>query len=211
MIRAISAFGAATALLLTAAAASAQTRTPSNPNAPIPPADEPLVEDVNVPEPILSFEGGLGVAGFTGGAAALGPAWQGRVTAHFTERWAAEAEYVGGVHERQDNNDTMVTTQVAAAGRYNLLRARQLPLQPFVTAGIGYAGFSGDDGDMSAIVVPLGVGADRMLTRNIRFGARLNFRPVFGEDLSTAQDRLEDESGPGGDTWLLIANIGGAF
>jgi hypothetical protein len=175
----------------------------------MPRADQPLLPPDT--EPVFGFEGGAGILGYLGGTASVGPVWEGRVRAHFTPSWAVEATYLGAANDRQDNDATMVTTQIDASVRYDAFRSYNLPVQPFVTAGVGYAGFAGDDGDMAAVVIPLGIGADRALTRNIRLGARFNFRPVFGEDLATPEDRVNDEDGPGGDTWSIAAHLGGQF
>jgi hypothetical protein len=172
-------------------------------------ADQPLLPPDT--EPVFGFEGGAGILGYLGGTASVGPTWQARVRAHLTPSWAVEATYLGGASERDDNDATMVTTQIDGSVRYNAFRNYNLPVQPFVTAGLGYAGFAGDDGDLLAFVIPLGVGADRALTRNIRLGARFNFRPVFGEDLATPRDQIEGEDGPGGDTWSVAAHLGGQF
>src|SRR5579859_2535794 len=61
-----------------------------------PPADQPLVQ--HVPRPEISVEGGAGVLGYINGAGRLGPAWNVRVTAEFTPRFAAEANYLGSVN-----------------------------------------------------------------------------------------------------------------
>ena len=154
---------------------------------------------------------GGGIKGCGGGGAAGGPTWNARATAASTPRWALEGNYLGSVNRRHDNNANMVVTQVDASARYNILRGGEAPVQPFVTAGIGYAGFSGRDGDMASVVVPVGVGVERMLTPSIKVGARANFRPVLGEDLRTPRDRAANASGPGGDTWSLTAHLGGGF
>jgi len=209
------AIGSAFTVLAAVGTARAQQGTPPQQGAPaagapaVPHADQPLVpEDV---EPMFGFEGGAGILGFFDGAASIGPAWEARLRAHFTPTWALEATYLGSVNDREDNDSTMVTTQIDASARYNAFRAFNLPLQPFVTAGLGYAGFSGDDGDMATLLVPLGLGVDRALTPNIRVGARFDFRLVFGEDLDTPRDRVMDEDGPGGDNWSVVAHLGGQF
>lgn len=219
MSRGLLAVGSAFAVLATVGTASAQQSAPGaqqgDPQtlntgaAGTPRADQPLLPPDT--EPVFGFEGGAGILGYLGGTASVGPAWEARVRAHLTRSWAVEATYLGSANERKDNDATIVTTQVDASVRYDAFRNYNLPVQPFVTAGVGYAGFAGDDGDMAAVVIPLGVGADRALTRNIRLGARFNFRPVFGEDLATPSDRVEGEDGPGGDTWSIAAHLGGQF
>ena len=201
--------GVAGALLTVAVSASGQERPMAPAARPADRADQPLLQEI--PPPALAFEGGGGINGFVGGGAAVGPTGNARVTAAFTPRWALEGNYLGSVNRRHDNNANMVVTQVDASARYNILRGGEAPVQPFVTAGIGYAGFSGRDGDMASVVVPVGVGVERMLTPSIKVGARANFRPVLGEDLRTPRDRAANASGPGGDTWSLTAHLGGGF
>lgn len=211
MIRRLLAIGSACAVLAAVGTASAQQGAPEQgaPAAGAPRADQPLLPpDV---DPVFGFEAGGGILGYFDGTASVGPLWQVRARAHFTPSWSAEVTYVGSVNDRQDNDSTMVTTQIDGSVRYDMLRSYNLPVQPFATAGLGYAGFSGDDGDMAAFVVPLGVGADRALTRNIRVGARFNFRPVFADNLATPRDRIEGEDGPGGDNWSIAAHLGGQF
>lgn len=175
-------------------------------NADMPPADQPLVE--NIREPFFSVEGGAGVLGYTGGAAGIGPAWNVRAGVHFPgTRFGLEGQYLGSANRRAILDQTMVYTSLDASARLDILDATRAPLVPFVTAGLGWAGYSGTYGDGAALVVPVGVGAERLITNNIKAGARFNFRPAFGDNLGT---RLENDE-TGGDTWSLIANIGGAF
>jgi hypothetical protein len=98
-------------------------------------------------------------------------------------------------------------TTVDAAVRYNILLPDQAPVQPFVTGGVGYAGWIGPGGSPAALVLPVGVGVERLLTEHIKIGARFTLRPSFGEDLGYGYEK----SPPGGSTWVLTAGAGGAF
>jgi Outer membrane protein beta-barrel domain len=211
MIRRLLAIGSACASLAAVGTASAQQSTPEQgaPATAPPRADQPILpQDI---DPVFGFEGGVGILGFFDGTASIGPLWQVRARAHFSPSWSIELNYMGSVNDRDDNDATMVTTQIDGSVRYDMFRSYNPPVQPFVTVGLGYAGFSGDDGDMAAMTIPVGIGVDRALTRHIRLGGRFNFNPVIGEDLDTPQDRVEGEDGPGGDNWSVAAHLGGQF
>jgi hypothetical protein len=57
-------------------------------------------------------------------------------------------------------------------------------VQPFVTAGLSCSGFAGNDGDMAAIVVPVGAGVERMIAQH-QGGREGSYRPVFSPKIST--------------------------
>jgi hypothetical protein len=173
----------------------------------LPPADQPMLR--RIPRPVISVEGGGGIVGFVGGVGAPGPAWNLRVTGTMTERVAIEGNYLGSVNERSDTKDSLVMTAIDAGVRYNLLLPEQFPVQPFVVGGVGYAGFAGRNGDPATLVVPLVVGAERLLTPNIKVGARFSYRPTFFDDLSTPTTPRGDH--PGADMWTLLGQIGGGF
>jgi hypothetical protein len=173
----------------------------------LPPADQPVVR--RIPQPVISVEGGGGIVGFVGGVGAPGPAWNLRVTGTLSERFAIEGNYLGSVNERTDTKDSLVMTAIDAGVRYNVLLADQFPVQPFVVGGVGYAGFAGRNGDPAMLIVPLVVGAERLLTPNIKVGARFSYRPAFFDDLSTPT--TPRGQAPGADTWTLLAQIGGGF
>jgi len=171
-----------------------------------PPADRPLIKSVPQPRAFV-IDGGAGVLGYVGGAGALGPAWNVRVTADFSRRFAAEGNYVGAVNRRSDNSGSLTYTSLDADIRYNVLRADEAPLQPYVSAGLGWAGWFGPGGDPFALVVPVAAGVERMLTDRIKIGARFNLRPTFFDDLGHGFER----NPPGGSSWTLVANVGGGF
>ncbi len=173
----------------------------------VPPADQPLLR--HMPQPVVSVEGGGGIVGFVGGAGKPGPGWNLRVTGALSDRWAVEGNYLGSVNERSDTKDTLVMTGIDLGVRYNLALPDQLPVQPFVVGGAGYAGFAGRNGDPAMLVVPLVVGAERLLTPNIKVGARFSYRPAFFDDLSTPTTARGEK--PGADTWSVLAQIGGGF
>jgi hypothetical protein len=179
-----------------------------NPTAGLPPADRPL--PVTHVTPVLSFDGGAGVLGYIAGAATLGPAWNARVTAYLTDRFAVEGNYTGSANRRSDQTGTLVYTAIDAGLRYNILRADQAPVQPYLAGGIGYVGYAGPGGDMLALTLPISVGAERLITERIKAGARFNLRPALLEDLSHPNQR-SNAPATGGDTWTLIANLGGTF
>ncbi|MDC3961227.1 outer membrane beta-barrel protein [Polyangium jinanense] len=179
-----------------------------NTRAGLPPADQPAIREIPRPTS-FSVEGGAGIVGFLGGVGALGPGWNVRVTGAINDRWAIEGNYLGSTNTRADTRTQLVMTSLDAGARYNLAAADRLPLQPFVVAGVGYAGFAGSYGDGFTLIVPVGVGADRMLTENIKVGARFNYRPAFFDNLGSPITPPNDE--PGGDTWTLLAQIGGGF
>ena len=213
MIHKMLAVGSA-AIVLTAVMSASAQQTPETTQgvgaAEPPRADRPIVPpDV---EPVFAFEGGAGMLGYLGGTAAIGPAWQARIRANFTPMWAVEATYLGAVNDRSDNDEMMLTTQIDGSVRFNAFRNYNLPVQPFLTAGVGYAGFATDEGsDLAALVLPIGAGVDRALTPNLRLGARFNLRPVVGDNLQTDRQRAMGDEGSGGDSWSLAAHIGGEF
>jgi hypothetical protein len=170
-----------------------------------PPADQPLVQ--GVPKPTVSVEAGAGLLGYVNGTGRLGPAWNIRVTAEFTPRFAAEANYLGAANRRSDDTGTLTYTTLDAGFRYNVLRADEAPVQPFITAGLGYAAWIGPGGAPAGLVIPVSAGVERMLTTNIKVGARFVLRPSFFEDLGYGWER----NPPGGSTWALLAAAGGAF
>lgn len=184
-----------------------QTRPAEGRVAGLPPADQPVLK--RIPQPVISVEGGGGVVGFVGGTGAPGPAWNLRVTGVMSDRISIEGNYLGSVNERSDTKDSLVMTAIDAGLRYNLMLPEQFPVQPFVVGGVGYAGFAGRNGDPAMLVVPLVLGAERLLTPNIKVGARFSYRPAFFDDLSTPATRRGDK--PGADTWTLLAQIGGGF
>lgn len=177
-----------------------------NVTVPTPPtADRPLIRAL--PPPAFVIDGGVGVLGYVNGTGRLGPAWNLRVTADFARRFAVEGNYVGSVNKRADNTGSLTYASVDADIRYNVLRADEAPVQPYVSAGLGWAAWLGPGGTPASLVVPLSAGVERMLTERIKIGARLNFRPAFFDDLG----HTGDPNPPGGDTWSLVANVGGAF
>lgn len=198
---------------ITTLGAAARAEPPQNaPNGSInvtipqpPPADVPLIR--KIPTPILSVDGGVGVIGYIGGTAGLGPAWNVRVTGELSPRFAVEGNYVGAANRRSDGTGTLAYTSLDADLRYNILRADQAPVEPFVTAGLGWAGFIGPGGTGASMVVPINVGVERLLTEHIKIGARFALRPALFADLGHPYER----NPPGGDTWALIANVGGYF
>jgi hypothetical protein len=173
----------------------------------LPPADQPIIR--RIPQPVVSVEGGGGVVGFVGGTGAPGPAWNLRVTGALTERVAIEGNYLGSVNERSDTKESLVMTALDAGVRYNILLPEQFPIQPFVVGGVGYAGFAGRYGDTAMLTVPVVIGGERLLTPNIKVGARFSYRPAFFDDLSTPTTPRGEA--PGADTWTLLAQIGGGF
>ena len=174
-----------------------------------PPADRPILSAHL--QPTLSFEGGAGVLGYISGTAAVGPAWNARVTASISERFAVEGNYTGSVNRRSDQTGSLVYTAVDADLRYNLLRADQFVVQPYLAGGIGYVGYGGPGGDGAAVTTPLAVGAERLITENIKAGARFNLRPSFFDDLSHKGQAATSAAATGGSVWSLLANVGGAF
>jgi Outer membrane protein beta-barrel domain len=211
-MRAMTTFGAAASLMIQAAPALAQS-SPGGPPPSInvaipqpPPADQPLIRGISRPT-TFSVEGGAGILGYINGAGRLGPAWNVRVTAEFTPRFAAEANYLGAANARSDETGTLTYTTIDAGLRYNVLRADQAPVQPFVVAGLGYAGWFGPGGSPAGLVIPLTAGVERMLTEHVKINARINVRPSFGEDLGHG----DEKNPPGGSTWTLLAGAGGAF
>lgn len=190
-----------------AQAPRAQTTGTQGRMAGLPPADQPMIR--RIPQPVVSVEGGGGIVGFVGGTGSPGPAWNLRVTGTLTERFAIEGNYLGSVNERTDTKQSLVMTALDAGVRYNVLLPEQFPIQPFVVGGVGYAGFAGRYGDTAMLTVPLVIGGERLLTPNIKVGARFSYRPAFFDDLSTPTTPRGDK--PGADTWTLLAQIGGGF
>lgn len=202
-IRGLVAVALAAAAMAPVASAHAQTRRGGLPN-----ADQPVIR--NWPQPTLSVEGGAGIVGFVGGAASLGPAWNVRVSGAVSDRFVLEGNYVGGLSQRADTGDSLVMTALDAGGRYNFLLPDQSPFVPFAGVGVGYAGFAGKYGDAATLIVPVSGGVERMLTQNIKVGARFAYRPAFFDDLGTDLPGTRGAS-PGADTWSLLAQVGGGF
>ena len=179
---------------------------PAMASAGVPPSDRPLIKPVTNPR--WALEAGAGVLGYTGGTAAVGPAWNVRATAGITARVSVEGNYVGSVNKRPDIDRSIVLTAADAGVRYDLPHGRRALVVPFVVGGVGISSWAGSGGDGFALTVPVSVGADRMLTRSIKIGARAMFRPSFFDNLGVAGSA---KSEPGGDTWGLLAHLGGAF
>lgn len=195
----------------------AQTTSPGgNPNAPPPPPALPTPPPADRPilpariQPRLSFEGGAGVLGYISGTAAVGPAWNARVSGNINERFVLEGNYTGSVNRRSDRTGSLVYTAVDADLRYNILRADQAPLQPYLAGGIGYVGYAGSGGDGAALTIPVAIGAERLITEHIKAGARFNVRPAFFDNLAHDWERA-DAPATSGSVWSLLANVGGAF
>jgi hypothetical protein len=205
--------GLAAAGMTVAAPSLAQTAAPQNPNSPPeirspPPADRPLIP--RHIQPRISVDGGAGVLGYISGTAAVGPAWTARVTGALDERFALEGNYTGSVNRRSDQTGSLVYTAIDADLRYNLLRADQFVVQPYLVGGIGYVGYAGPGGDGAALAIPVAVGVERLLTEQIKAGARFNVRPAFFDNLNHDTGR-PDAAATGGSVWTLLANVGGAF
>jgi hypothetical protein len=141
-----------------------------------------------------------------GAAAGVGFAWNARVTANLSPRWAAEGNYTGSLNRRPDQH-ALVMTAIDGDVRFNFTRGPELPVQPFVTAGLGWEGFAGENGNMAAIAFPLGAGVERLLTREIKMGARFEIRPALNGNLGPPGS-IEQ---PGATTWALLAHLGGRF
>lgn len=201
------------AATLTTLGAAAEAETPQGaPGGSInvtvpepPPADVPLIR--KIPTPLLSVDGGVGIIGYIGGTAALGPAWNVRVTGDFNPRFAVEGNYTGAVNRRSDGTGSLMYASLDGDLRYNILRADQAPVEPFVAAGLGWVGWIGPGGTPAAVVIPITVGAERLLTEHIKIGARFALRPSLFEDLGHGYE----QNRPTGDTWSLLANVGGYF
>ncbi|WP_148314166.1 hypothetical protein [Sorangium cellulosum] len=200
---------AAAAMMALAGAAGAQGAARQDqrdrPAGNVPPADQPLIR--RIPEPTVAVEGGFGMLGYLGGTAGVGPTWNVRVTGGMSPRVAIEGNYIGSVNQRATLGRSLVLTSLDAGLRYNVLRADEAIVQPFVVAGVGYAGWAGEGGDAFALTVPVTVGVERLVTRNVKVGARLNFRPAFFDDLTVRGAATQT----GGDSWALLAHGGGAF
>ncbi len=200
---------AAAAMMALAGAAEAQGAARSDqrgrPLGNVPPADQPLIR--RIPEPSIAVEGGFGMLGYLGGTAGVGPTWNVRVTGSMSPRVAVEGNYIGSVNQRATLGRSLVMTSLVAGRRYNVLRADEAVVLPFVVAGVGYTGWAGEGGDAFAVSVPLTAGVERLVTRNVKLGARLNFRPAFFDDLTVRGAASQT----GGDSWALLAHGGGAF
>ncbi|EYF01202.1 hypothetical protein [Chondromyces apiculatus] len=169
----------------------------------LPPADEPLIRTVE--EPSYAIEGGGGVLGYLGGAASVGPAWTVRFSLAFSARFAGELGYTGATSATSRPDENLHMAAFDASARFNILRADEAPVQPFVAAGLGYAGFFGDRGDPFTVTVPVAAGAERLLTENVKIAARFNVRPAFFDELGSGSEVA------GADTWQIVGQVGGAF
>jgi hypothetical protein len=183
------------------------TETGARRTSDTPRANEPVMP--RLPEPVFTAEAGAGVLGFVAGAASVGPAWNVRITANLTNRFALEGNYVGSVNQRTETDNALVMSAVDADLRYNILRGYEAPVQPFVTAGFGYAAFGGSNGDLGTVTLPVGVGVERLLTPGIKVGGRIAYRPALFDHLGEDDQATEDQ--PGADTWTVLAHLGGAF
>ncbi len=193
----------ALATLTIAGAASAQERGILRPTDNVPAADRPLIRHIE--EPDYTIEGGAGVLGYIGGGATVGPAWNVRVSALFSPDFAGELAYTGAANEVARRDDAVVMTAIDAQLRYNVLRAEDAVVQPFLAGGVGYTGYAGEDGDGFAVGIPVSAGVERMLTPSVKLGARFNVRPAFFDELGDVGETT------GGDTWSVVGNFGGAF
>jgi hypothetical protein len=212
-MRRMVAAGLAAAAMTASLPALAQPPPGGNPNTPPPIAGPPPADRPILPariQPTIVVEGGAGVLGYIAGTASIGPAWNARVTAYITPRWAAEGNYTGSVNRRTDQTGSLVYTAVDADVRYNLLRADQFVVQPYVVGGLGYVGYIGPGGDGAALTTPVAFGAERLITEQIKAGARFNLRPAFFDDLSHGWEKA-NAAGTTGGVWTLLANVGGAF
>jgi hypothetical protein len=194
--------GIGLAMGLSAAPARAQQGAERAPR-----ADEPLLPANFKPTLTLDVEAGAGVLGYIGGTAGLGPAWVIRGILGMTRRIAIEGNYLGSLNERSGRPGSLIYTGLDASFRYNFLLPEETPIVPFLTAGVGYAAYIGRDGDAAAMTFPIAVGVERLLFRHVKIGARLNMRPSVFDNLGVPGE----ERPPGGDTWSLTANLGGAF
>jgi hypothetical protein len=149
----------------------------------------------------------MGVLGYVSGTGRVGPAWNVRFTADFSRRFAAEAAYTGAVNTRADNTGSLLYTAIDGSLRYNILRADEAPVQPYVSAGLGWSAWIGPGGTPFSIGLPIAAGVERMLTDRVKIGARLQVRPTFFDDLGHG----DEKNPPGGDSWMLSVNAGGAF
>jgi hypothetical protein len=203
----------ATSTLGGAAAAQGAPAQNVPPPANIPEADQPLVYAEAKPLSVerLSIDGGAGILGYLSGAGQIGFSWGARARYTLSPRVVLEANYNGAVNKRPVINTTLLATFVDADVRYNILRADSAPVQPYVVAGVGWGGFAGKGGDMGTLIVPVAVGAERSLTSHIKIGARFTFRPAFFDELTYNIPGVLDTNEPGGDTYELVANVGGSF
>jgi len=208
------AVGIGTLCAAAAATVRAEAQPPPPPSPPTinappprrPDAGTPLI--TRAPRPVaVVLEGGLGGLGYFSGAAGVGPAWNVRATGAINDRWAIEGNYVGATNRRPDRDSSLVMTALDGSVRYNILLPSEGFVQPFVTAGVGYAGFAGEGGDGMTMQIPISGGAERLLTRSIKVGARLTWRPTFFDDVGVAPARVH----PGADSLTLLAHLGGAF
>jgi len=157
--------------------------------------------------PVVSFEGGAGMIGYLQGTASVGPAWNVRVTANLSNRFGIEGNYLGGYNARTVGTGHLALTAVDVDCRYNILRGHEGPVQPFLTAGAGWVSYAGLGGDMGALALPIGIGAERPMSKHFKVGARFNYRLTLLDDLG-----LGDFPGePGGDTYTLLAHFGGSL
>ncbi|WP_437775867.1 hypothetical protein [Sorangium sp. So ce1097] len=206
--RAAAAMAVAATMALAGAAGAQDAGRPEQRDRPprnVPPADQPLIR--RIPEPTIAVEGGFGALGYLGAAAGVGPTWNVRVTGAMTPRVAVEGNYIGSVNQRATMGRSLVMTSLDAGVRYNILRADEAIVQPFVVAGVGYTGWAGEGGDAFALTVPLTAGVERLVTRNVKLGARFSYRPAFFDDLTLRGAATQT----GGDSWALLAHGGGAF
>jgi len=171
-----------------------------------PPADRPLIKEVPRPTAFI-LDGGAGVLGYIGGTGRVGPAWNVRFTADFSRRFAAEANYLGSANSRSDGTGALLYSSLDAGVRYNILRADEAPVQPYLTAGLGWGGWFGPGGTPFSLVIPVSAGVERMLTERIKIGARFDLRPAFFANLGHGYEK----DPPGGSTWALVANVGSTF
>ncbi|AKT38667.1 outer membrane beta-barrel protein [Chondromyces crocatus] len=169
----------------------------------VPPSDKPLIR--KIPQPDYSLEGGFGIVGYLDGAASIGPAWNVRFTAAFNQRFAGELSYMGSSSSVAQTDSSLVMTALDASARFNILLADQAFVQPFVAAGLGYAGFAGEGGDPFTVTVPVAAGVERLLTEHVKVGARFNVRPTFFDDIGTGPETQ------GADSWQVVGQVGGAF
>jgi hypothetical protein len=162
------------------------------------PPREPL------PHERLTLDAGVGVLGYwSGGAPGTSGAWDVRAGYMIVPVFTVEAGYTGAAGDAVGPGG-VVATIVEGDARLNPLGASRFSPYLFAGAGWGaFSGFGGFKGDNSTVTVPLGLGADYLISPRFTTGARFTYRFVAADNVGP--------TGASVDNWQLIGRVGTRF
>ncbi len=171
----------------------------------------------------LEVLAGGGVTGFmddlTNDTTDTGGMWTARVVAGSRSRVAVEAAYVGSAQDIDalgvDANATVLGSGLEADVRLNF--TRELMLQPYVFAGIGWTHYQITNSDVNTssiqedddvMQLPAGAGFSLRLTRSMIFDVRGTVRAAVDDGMFDQVGNSEDD---GLESWSTTAHLGFGF